>query len=109
MGPGFEGVLTGLQANAEQLNRIMQHADTLVVGSQEDVHNSLKSLRQVVERLDMVLQRVDQMVLYKETELDSTLSNLYAASKAVREISEHPWKLITGQNKPVTEPAESDE
>lgn len=109
MGPGFEGVLAGLQASAEQLNRTMQHADTLVVGSQEDVQHSLKSLRQVVERLDMVLQRVDQMVLYKETELDSTLSNLHAASKAVREISEHPWKLITGQNKPVTEPAESDE
>ena len=39
-------------------------------------------------------------LLYKEAELDSTLTNLHAASKAVREISEHPWKLLTGQGQP---------
>ena len=97
MGPGVEGVLAGLQMSADQLNTTMQHADTLVVGSQQDVRQSLQSLRQAVARLDQVLQRVDRMVAYKEAELDSTLTNLHAASKAVREISEHPWKLITGQ------------
>ena len=107
MGPGFEDILASLQTSAQQMNRTMQHTDTLIVGSQKDVHGTLKSLRMVVERLDDVLQRVDQMVLHKESELDSTMSNLHAASKAVREISEHPWKLITGQNKP--EPATSDE
>jgi phospholipid/cholesterol/gamma-HCH transport system substrate-binding protein len=103
MGPGFEGVLASLQLSADQLNKTMQHTDTLVVGSQEDVRNSLKSLRQAVARLDQVLQRVDQMVLYKEAELDSTLTNLHAASKAVRAISEHPWKLLTGQGQPKSE------
>ena len=107
MGPSFEDILVSLQTSAQQMNRTMQHTDTLIVGSQKDVHGTLKSLRMVVERLDDVLQRVDQMVLHKESELDSTMSNLHAASKAVREISEHPWKLITGQNQP--EPANSDE
>lgn len=99
MGPGVEGVLAGLQASADQLNITMQHADTLVVGSQQDVRQSLQSLRRAVARLDKVLQRVDRMVSYKEAELDSTLTNLHAASKAVREISEHPWKLIIGQGR----------
>ena len=81
----------------DQLNITMQHADTLVVGSQQDVRQSLQSLRRAIVRLDKVLQRVDKMVSYKEAELDSTLTNLHAASKAVREISEHPWKLIIGQ------------
>ena len=109
MGPGFEGVLASLQVSADQLNRTMQHTDTLVLGSQNDVRESLKSLRQAVDRLDRVLQRVDQMVQYKETELDSTLSNLHAASKAVKEISEHPWKLITGQNKAEPDAADTNE
>jgi ABC-type transporter Mla subunit MlaD len=104
MGPGFEKVLASLQVGADQLNRTLQHTDTLVAGSREDVQNSLKALRQAVERLDRVLLRVDEMVLDKEAELDSTLSNLHAASKAVKEISEHPWKLITGQGKSRHEP-----
>ena len=33
----------------------------------------------------------------KEEEIDETLSNLHAASSSVREITQHPWKLITGQ------------
>lgn len=97
IGPGFADVLVSMQRSADQLNRTLQHADTLVLGSQQDVQSSLKSLRQAIDRLDLVLQRVDHMVQYKESELDSTLSNLHSASKAVREISEHPWKLITGQ------------
>jgi len=30
---------------------------------------------------------------------NSTLDNLHSASEAVRQISEHPWKLLTGQGK----------
>ena len=53
----------------------------------------------MVERLDRVLGRVDTLVQAKEAELGETLTNLNAASVAVREISEHPYKLLTGQGK----------
>lgn len=97
--PEVSRVLVGLEQNLGQLNRTIGHTDTLVMGSSADVERSLKALRQAVERLDQVLQRVDGMVQGKQAEIDSTLDNLHAASKAAREISEHPWKLITGQGK----------
>jgi ABC-type transporter Mla subunit MlaD len=98
-GPGIETVLQQLQDNLVQMNRVMRQTDTLVAGSRQDVHNSLKALRQTVERLDRVLGRVDSLVAKKETQIDSTLDNLHAASESVRQISEHPWKLLTGQGK----------
>jgi hypothetical protein len=63
------------------------------------VHNSLKALRSAVERLDAFLGRVDSMVAHKEGQIDSTLGNLHSASESVRDITAHPWKLLTGQGK----------
>lgn len=107
IGPGTERVLTSLEENLDQLNQTIRHTDTLVTASQQDVQKSVKAMRQVVERLDRVLQRIDSMVESKQVEIDETLENLHAASQAVREVSEHPWKLITGQGKKAD--GESDE
>jgi len=98
-GPRAESVLVQLEENLVQMNSTMRQTDTLVAGSREDVHNSLKALRQAVERLDAVLGRVDTMVAQKEGKIDSTLVNLHSASESVREIAAHPWKLLTGQGK----------
>lgn len=98
-GPQAETVLVQLQENLVQMNRAMRQTDTLVAGSRDDVHNSLKALRQAVERLDAVLVRVDSMVVQKEGKIDSTLGNLHSASESVRDITAHPWKLLTGQGK----------
>ena len=97
MGPGFEGVLIGLRASADQIQKTLQHTDSVVLSSQDDVKASLNSLRRAIERLDRVLVRVDNMVQNKEAEIDSTLTNLHTASEAVKKITKHPWKLITGQ------------
>jgi phospholipid/cholesterol/gamma-HCH transport system substrate-binding protein len=98
-GPRAESVLVQLQENLVQMNRAMRQTDTLVTGSRDDVHNSLKALRSAVERLDAVLGRVDSMVAHKEGQIDSTLGNLHSASESVRDITAHPWKLLTGQGK----------
>jgi len=99
LGPEMERVLVSLEQNLGQLNQMIRHTDTLVVASRADVENSVKTLRQTVERLDRVLQRVDSLVVDKQAEIDETLNNLHATSEAVRQLSEHPWKLITGQGK----------
>ncbi len=98
-GPRAESALVQLQENLQQMNRAMRQTDTLVAGSRDDVHKSLKALRQAVERLDAVLGRVDTMVAQKEGQIDSTLGNLHSASESVRDLTAHPWKLLTGQGK----------
>lgn len=98
-GPKAESALVQLQENLEQMNRTMRQTDTLVAGSRDDVHHSLKALRQSVEKLNVVLGRIDSMVVQKEGRIDTTLGNLQSASESVREIAAHPWKLLTGQGK----------
>lgn len=97
--PQIERVSAGVELSLEQLTQTLQRTDTLVVATSKDIQSSVRALRLVAERLDEVLQRIDTMALSKETEIDETLSNLHAASAAVRELSEHPWKLLTGQGK----------
>ncbi len=98
-GPGSEAVLEQLQANLQQISGVVRQTDTLVSSSREDVRNSLKALRSSVEMLNGVLGRVDSMVVQKQGQIDSTLDNLHSASESVREISQRPWKLITGSSK----------
>ena len=99
MTPAIERTLDGLDRNMQKLSQILSRADTLVAVTGEDVQRSLHSLRLMVERLESVLVRVDTLVQVKESQIDETLTNLHAASAAVRELTEHPWKLITGQGK----------
>ena len=100
MEPGILRTLEGLDASMSRLSRTLGRTDTLVAATSEDVRSSVRALRLMVERLERVLERVDALVEEKEGEIDETLTNLHAASAAVREISEHPWKLVTGQGKP---------
>tara|TARA_Y100000588_G_scaffold326049_1_gene360242 strand:- start:1038 stop:1367 length:330 start_codon:yes stop_codon:yes gene_type:complete len=93
----MQQVSAGVDQSLDQLTQTLQRTDTLVVATSEDIQSSVRALRLVAERLDLVLQRVDALAQRKENEIDETLSNLHAASAAVRELSEHPWKLITGQ------------
>ncbi len=87
----------GMDRSLAHLAMTLSRTDTLIAGTSEDVRGSVRALRLMVERMDKVLQRVDTLVQYKEQEIDETLTNLHQASSAVREIAQHPWKLITGQ------------
>ncbi|SVD74458.1 uncharacterized protein METZ01_LOCUS427312, partial [marine metagenome] len=89
----------GLDRNMQKLSQTLSRTDTLVAATSEDVQRSLHSLRLMVERIESVLVRVDTLVQAKQGEIDETLTNLHAASAAVRELTEHPWKLMTGQGK----------
>ncbi len=96
--PEVVGVLKSVDRTLVQLQSTIGHTDSLVVSAGSDVQSSIKALRASVERLDTLLQRVDTLMLGKEEEIDRTLSNLHAASESVREISQHPWKLLIGQD-----------
>ena len=97
MAPRIERALDGLDRNMQKLSQTLSRTDTLVAATSEDVQRSLHALRLVVERIESVLVRVDSLVQAKQGEIDETLTNLHAASAAVRELTEHPWKLMTGQ------------
>ena len=97
MEPKMERVVGGLDRNLVQLERTLERTDSLVANTHGDIQGAVKALRHSVERLDNVLTRVDTLMQEKETDIDATLSNLHRASESVREITEHPWKLITGQ------------
>ncbi len=97
MTPRIERTLDGLDRSMQKLAQTLSRTDTLVAATSEDVQRSLHSLRLMVERIESVLVRVDTLVQAKQGEIDETLTNLHAASAAVRELTEHPWKLMTGQ------------
>ena len=40
---------------------------------------------------------LDYETMLKEADIDATLTNLQRVSRSVRDITEHPWKLFTGQ------------
>ncbi|MEE2657403.1 MAG: MlaD family protein [Candidatus Latescibacterota bacterium] len=108
MEPGIQSSLESLDRSMARLALTLSRTDTLVAATGTDVQGSVKAMRQLVERLDAVLTRVDALVTNKEREIDDTLSNLHAASAAVREISEHPWKLVTGQGAATTDTVRPD-
>lgn len=97
MEPGLQRAVDGMDRSLEHLAMTLSRADTLIAGTSEDVRSSVRALRLMVERMEKILQRVDTLVQDKEQEIDETLTNLHEASSAVREITQHPWKLITGQ------------
>ena len=97
MEPGLQRSVDGMDRSLAQLAQTLSRTDTLIAGTSGDVRSSVRALRLMVERMETVLQRVDSLVQYKGEEIDETLSNLHAASTSVREITQHPWKLITGQ------------
>ena len=99
MEPGLNNTLDGLNSSMARMSLTFGRTDTLVAATSEDLQKSVRALRLMVERMDRVLQRVDTLVQHKQKEIDETVSNLHAASESVREISEHPWKLLTGQGK----------
>ena len=97
MEPGLQRTVDGMDRSVAHLAMTLSRTDTLIAGTSEDVRSSVRALRLMVERMEKVLERVDTLVQYKEQEIDETLTNLHQASSAVREITQHPWKLITGQ------------
>ena len=97
MEPGLQRIVDGMDQSLSHLSMTLSRTDTLIAGTSEDVRSSVHALRMMVERMEKVLGRIDTLVQYKEQEIDETLTNLHAASSAVREITQHPWKLITGQ------------
>ncbi len=97
--PQTAALLGEMQESMARMSGVMGQADTLVRGSRKDVHGALFALRESVEKLNGVLGRVDSLVTLKESQIDSTLDNLHSASESVREISQHPWKIITGPSK----------
>lgn len=97
--PKMQRVTVGMDRSLAQLARTLEHTDTLVVATSADIQGSVRALRLAVERLEKVLQRVDVLASTRETEINELLTNLHATSEAVRELSEHPWKLFTGQGK----------
>ena len=97
MEPGIQRTIDGMDQSLTRLALTLSRTDTLIAGTSEDVRSSVRALRLMVERMEKVLQRVDTLVQHKEQEIDETLTNLNAASSAVRDLTEHPWKLITGQ------------
>ena len=97
MEPGIQSTIGGMDESLSRLTLTLGRTDTLIAGTSEDVRSSVRALRLMVERMEQILQRVDSLVQHKEREIDETVTNLHAASTAVRELTEHPWKLITGQ------------
>ncbi|MFC1525260.1 MlaD family protein [Candidatus Latescibacterota bacterium] len=104
--PAIQHTLVQLDQSMARLSLTLSRTDTLVAATSEDVRNSVRALRLVIERLDQVLQRIDTLVLDKQAQLDETITNLHATSAAMRELGEHPWKLITGQGDPPPVPEE---
>ena len=96
--PEVVTVLWSVDRTLKQMHSTIGHADSLVVATGGDVESSIRAMRSSVERLDTLLQRVDTLMRGKEGQIDETLSNLHAASESVRQISQHPWKLLTGQD-----------
>jgi phospholipid/cholesterol/gamma-HCH transport system substrate-binding protein len=96
MEPDMASSLQNLDRTMSRLAVTMARADTLVAATSEDVQGSVQALRQLVERLDALLVRVDSVVIGKQAQLDETVDNVHATSAAVREITENPWRLITG-------------
>ena len=97
MEPGLQRTVDGMDQSLSHLSMTLSRTDTLIAGTSEDVRVSVLALRMMVERMGKVLERVDTLVQYKQQEIDETLTNLHTASSAVRDITQHPWKLITGQ------------
>ena len=97
MEPGLARSLGNLDRTLASLAGTMGRTDTLIAATGEDVRTSVQALRRLVERLDAVAGRVDSVVLLKQAEIDETLENVHAASAAVRELSEHPWRLVVGR------------
>ena len=97
--PQTEALLSEMRVSIERMSGVMSQADTLVRGSRQDVQGALLALRESVEKLNGVLGKVDSMVTRKEAQIDSTLDNIHSVSESVREISQHPWKIITGSSK----------
>lgn len=97
--PQTEALLKEMRVSIERMSGVMGQADTLVRGSRQDVQGALLALRESVEKLNGVLGKVDSMVTIKGGQIDSTLDNIHSVSESVREISQHPWKIITGPSK----------
>jgi virulence factor Mce-like protein len=97
LGPDMQRVMEGIDRNLAQLEQTLNRTDTLVANTHGDIQGAVEAMRFSIERLDKVLTRVDTLMQNKEADVEETLSNLHKASSAVREISEHPWKLLTGQ------------
>ncbi len=95
--PGMMRSVEDLDRTMARLAVTMARADTLVAATSQDVQGSVQAMRQLVERIDALLIRVDSIVSGKQVQLDETVDNVHAASAAVREISENPWKLIVGR------------
>lgn len=95
--PGITSSLQSLDQTMARLAVTMARADTLVAATSQDVQTSVLALRQLVQRLDGLLVRIDSVALGKQAQLSETVDNVHATSAAVREISEHPWKLLIGR------------
>ena len=101
--PDLRRTVQRLDEGMACLTLTLSRTDTAVAAMSQDVQRSARAMRLTVERLERLLQRIDTLVVTKEAELDSTLTNLNATSAAVRQIAEHPWKLLTGQGEAVEE------
>jgi len=106
MEPDLRRSVRRLDEGMARLVVTLARTDTAVAVISQDVARSAHAMRLTVERLERLLQRVDTLVVAKESELDETLTNLNATSNAVRQIAEHPWRLLTGQDGPVEQAQE---
>ena len=97
LGPDLQRVINGLERSLVQLEQTLSRTDTLVANTHGDIHGAIETMRFSIERLDNVLTRVDTLMQQKEADIDATLTNLHKVSKSVRDITQHPWKIFTGQ------------
>ena len=97
LGPDLQRVINGLERSLVQLEQTLSRTDTLVANTHGDIHGAIETMRFSIERLDNVLTRVDTLMQQKEADIDATLTNLHKVSKSVRDLTQHPWKLFTGQ------------
>ena len=99
VGPDLQRVINGLERSLVQLEQTLSRTDTLVANTHGDIQGAVETMRFSIERLDNVLTRVDTLMHKKEADIDATLTNLHKVSMSVRDLTEHPWKLITGQGR----------
>ena len=94
--PEMQSVLSTLDEDLKETGALTEDLRSVLADNRDPIAQSLASLEESLRRLDHILANVDSLTTDNYQELDTALKNMEAASASLRDLAQHPWKVMFG-------------
>jgi ABC-type transporter Mla subunit MlaD len=97
--PRINESITQLNTSLVEAQNMILDMRTMIQDNNASMKRSMETVERNLVQLNEIIVKMDTMTTENRDEINAVLRNLLDASASVKDLAEHPWRIISGRKK----------